>query len=292
MSLWHFGQTQSYLSWVVSALMLLPAASALGQARLGNHAPALSGKVVDQDGKPIPYAHLYEKGTGVATVTSSRGEFAFATVAPGNRGTLAIRRIGYRPLDTTLVVEESPHPGVELVLHPIASQLDTITIRATGSDYDDYLDRSGFYRRMSHKVDGTFLSRREIEKRNATEMSAVLRNVAGVRVVSRGGRGGKNNFVLGRGGICALGLVVDGRRMEVSVPPREAFQPRITAIVGGRSTSATETKRAGDATMDELIPPDMVSGIEVYPSAASVPNQFVHHVDGCGLVVVWTNYRR
>ncbi len=263
---------------------------AYGQPRSLDQRLYVSGRVVDSAGKPVPYAHVFESLTGSAVITSRDGEFSLASLDSSGTAVLVVRRIGYRPLDALISAMEKPS-RVELVLQRIAGGLEPLTIRARASDYDDYLDRSGFYRRMALQPDGSFITARQIDRRTATEITAVLRDVPGIRVISRNGRGGKNNYVAGRGGLCALGLVVDGQRIDTNAPPRESTQPRITSIVGSRPTSSTHG-RQGDASIDEIVPPAMVGGIEVYPSHSSVPNGFAHHVDGCGLIVVWTRYHR
>jgi hypothetical protein len=253
----------------------------------------LSGTVTNTSGEGIPYAYLYESVSGTSAVSNSGGAFKFIIKSPVNSMSLRVRRLGYAPLDTTFSAEQLV-AGTQIRLSAVSSVLDTVTVRAKSGDYDEYLDRHGFYRRVSRAADASFISASEIERRNAMDVSSILRNVPGVRVISRAGKGGKNNFVLGRGGLCALGLVVDGQRVEISVPPIESIQPRITSIMGGRPVQAVQARRlpsSADATLDELVPPSMLAGIEVYPSASSVPNELQHHVDGCGLIVVWTRFQ-
>jgi len=276
---------------VLSAVSALSMPSiALSQAIPKNGTAALTGRVVDRQGKAIPYAHIFEILTGTTAITSRLGEFQFPSLGPRDSAILAVRRIGYRPLDTALALIGEEPVRVDLPMDEISKQLEAVTVRVSGSDYDEYLDRSGFYRRMARNVDGAFISSKEIDRRNATALTGLLRDVPGIHVESMAGRGGKNNFVLGRGRICALGLVIDGQKVDIRVPPRENFQPRITSIIGGTSVPPTHARRV-ETTMDELVPPSMVAAIEIYPSAASVPNPLSHHVDGCGLIAVWTRYQ-
>lgn len=275
------------VSWLLlpAICIVLPTAPASAQVS----ASGASGVVTDQEGKPVSYAHVYEHRTGVATVTDSHGKFTL-TSSPGAGIDIRLRRIGFSPLDTAL--QAGALQGLRLVMKRVSQQLDTVRIRAEGSTYDEYLDRSGYYQRQARRIDGTFISAAQIEKRNATELTAVLRDVNGVRVVSRGGRA-KNNFVVGRGGVCSMGLVIDGQSVPTNAPTNEEVQPRIMSIMGGRPVPATHKKlpHPGVASVDELVPPEMIAGLEIYPSAASVPNSLAHHVDGCGLIVVWTRFQ-
>jgi len=196
-------------------------------------------------------------------------------------------------METTVSSNSVGQAPLRLVLSAVVRALDPVTIDASSGGYNEYLDRSGYYRRMAHAIDATFITSQQLTQRNPTEITQMLRNVSGVRIVSMGGmkRGVKNSVPLGRGGLCVLGLVVDGKRVEFEAPSVEAIQPRIPAMVNGRRVSALNDPSSGiQGTIDELVPPSMVAAIEVYPSAASVPNELQHHVHACGLIVVWTKF--
>ena len=260
-----------------------------GQDRSGT-GRRLSGLVIDHAGAPVPYAYV-AAASGSNTVTDGAGRFSASVPSGAQQVSWMVRRIGFKPVDPLLTVANDDRPHA-IVMTPIGAVLDTVRIDAV-SGYDEYLDRSGYYRRLSNKVHGTFISADQIERRNAIETSAIFRDVTGVRVSTRAGVGGRKNYVLGRGGLGALGLVVDGQRVEIESPPRESLQPRITSMGGGPRTSATVTRSAppGAGTLDDMVSVSMIGAIEVYPSAASVPNSLAHHVDGCGLIVVWTRYQ-
>ena len=252
---------------------------------------AISGTVVDKSGGSVPFAYLFVQG-GNTTVANGDGRFRLAS-DESSRVMIGVRRIGYAPLDTTINLVAGRLQSVRLEMSRIASRIDTVFVKASSSEYDDYLDRAGYYQRLARRIDGTFLSQREIEKRNSLTLTGVLRDVNGVRVASQGGLGRRGDFVLGRGGLCALGLVVDGQRVDIDVPPIESFQPRITSIVGSRAVSTLESRRSPTRieSLDEMVNLMGVAAVEVYPSATSVPNGLQHHVRGCGLIVVWTRFQ-
>jgi hypothetical protein len=253
-------------------------------------APAISGIVVEKSGAAIPFAYVFVKD-GAATVAHADGQFRIAS-ARTERIVIGVRRIGYAPLDTTIDLAPGSGQSLRLEMIRAARQIDTVVVNASHSEYDDYLDRSGYYQRLARRVDGTFLSVRDLEKRHSLNLTGVLRDVDGVRVVTWGGLKRKGDFVLGRGGLCALGLVVDGKRVEVDSPPLESFQPRIMSIMGSGTASGVGSGSAGRIeSLDEMVNLMGVSGIEVYPSATSVPNGLQHHVRGCGLIVVWTRFQ-
>ncbi len=287
----HRSRISTYLLGFIAAChaLAIPSDEAIAQA--ARVQAVITGTVTDITGEPVPYAHVSAAGVGLHAVTGKTGAFRLGLSIGDTPIALSIRRIGFKPHDTTLVGGNVGLGPVTIVLSKAVATMDTVRIRARAGSYDEYLDRSGYYRRSALRIDGSFIPYEAIEKRNATELSAVLRDVNGVRVVSRQGRAGKGNFVLGRGGLCALGVVIDGQRVEISVPPLESFQPRITSMMGGRAVSAIHQRSsAGAPTLDELIPPSMLAAIEVYPSAASVPNELQQHTYGCGLIVAWTRF--
>jgi hypothetical protein len=271
-------------------LILLLSSASEAQQR-AKAPPAIAGELTDSSGRPIPFAYVFVDGLGT-TIANSEGQFRFAQPVSATYVKIGVRRIGFQRLDTLVQMNAEVQSRLRFVLRSIANELNPVVVNEKGSGYDDYLDRAGYYQRMARNVDGTFISARDIEKRSPLTVTALMRDVSGTRVVSRGGRGGKNDFVVGRGGTCALGLVVDGLRVEINNPPIEATQPRITSIIGSRQVAATESRRGlpTDPSLDEMVNPSMVAAIEVYPSAASVPTGLHHHSDGCGLIVVWTRH--
>jgi hypothetical protein len=42
-----------------------------------------------------------------------------------------------------------------------------------------------------------------------------------------------------------------------------------------------------DAELDEVTTPGEIAGIEIYPSAPSVPSEYMDQ-RGCGVIVIWT----
>ena len=119
---------------------------------------------------------------------------------------------------------------------------------------------------MAKAVEGSFLTDRDIEKRNVMRATQLFQTLPGVRLAPGSGRGGPKggDSPVGRGGRCKLGLVVNGQLMPYG-----------------------ETE-----SFDDLVPIHAVGGIEVYPSAESVPSTLQGYVKGCGLVVVWIKYSR
>jgi len=250
----------------------------------------LNGTVVDSAGRPVAFAHVAQRGSARYAVTNANGVFRLA-LDPATREVVVIRRIGFSPAEVQAPTTPDS-AALRVVVASAPSTLPTVRIEGRGDAYDQYLDRQGYYRRMGKATtSGTFLSRDLIERRNPTELTQLLRDVPGVQVVARGGRAGKGNVPVGRG-TCALGLVVDGRRVEYHAPPRESLQPRIRSIVSGSPAPALDESPTRVAeSFDELVDPQQLAAAEVYPTAVSVPAEFQHLARSCGLVVVWTSFK-
>ncbi len=249
----------------------------------------LSGAVVDSFGVPISYAYVSSANTS-ATVTNSTGQFTLKVESRNGTVILGARRIGYSPVQMTIRTDSLGGRPVRIEMLPIATQLNRVVVTSNADGYHEDLDKAGYYRRLGRAIDGSFISPREVERRNPSSVTQLLGSATGLRILSGNGKAGKNNIPLGRGGMCAMGLVVDNTNRKYNKPSVESLRPRIPGN-NGRSVTALHNPPGGTETFDDMIPPSQVLAIEVYPSASSVPNEFQHHVDGCGLVVVWTKYR-
>src|SRR5215207_1816184 len=110
----------------MSALLLSP--RSLG-AQSG--APAISGIVVERSGAAIPFAYVFVRG-GSTAVAHGDGQFRIANDGT-DRIVIGVRRIGYAPLDTTINSATERPQGLRLEMSRVASQIDTVLIKASGS---------------------------------------------------------------------------------------------------------------------------------------------------------------
>ena len=116
-------------------------------------------------------------------------------------------------------------------------------------------DATGFTRR-SRGGFGDFITSEEIEKRHAIATSDLLRTTPGVQIVPGGPMG---STVLMRG--CRPTLWIDGMKLM------------------------------GEDSIDHLVQPGDIVGIEIYRSAGETPPQFSGG-SACGTIVVWTGARK
>ncbi|MEO7502528.1 MAG: carboxypeptidase regulatory-like domain-containing protein [Gemmatimonadaceae bacterium] len=212
------------------------------------------GVVTDIDRTPVAGAEVVlqpaTKGS-VTTRTAADGKFSFADVARGPV-LLRIRRIGYLEYSRSLLADTlSPNRPVHITLERAAVVLDMVRVGAIESGR-----MRDFYERRRIQRSGHFLERRDIERRNTSYSSDLLRSFPGI-VVRPSSRGGNTIRVRG----CRPALWVDG----------------IQAV---------------NAELDELTRPAEIEGIEVYGSSAGIPPQYRDRYGrSCGAILVWTRIR-
>lgn len=254
---------------VVALLLLIPAALRAQQDRIVL-------RVLDPETKPVPYA-LVSLRDGVSRVADDSGMVVF-NEPPKDSMRFVARRIGYTPFSGW--VNRSPVTGefaVALRMIPRSLAAVQITDRANTP-----LGRSGFYDRVQRVQRGAFSARmitpEELELRNPLQLTHMLQGENLVRVQRYDGR---RAMLTGRGGTCAMSILLDG--MRVSGTLEELFEnrtnpPPVSSLVG----------------IDDLVQAPSVAAIEIYASTASIPAE-LQRVAGnvqCGLVAIWTGSRR
>jgi len=221
-----------------------------------------SGTITDSGGAPIFGAILEEAATSTRTMSDSLGRFRLAGLDPGLMFFRA-RKLGY-------LAEYFPISGVggrtvtaTIKLRPAGQQLAAVTVRDKALSGDRKL--RGFYERAA-KGTGIFIERDELLRRNATQLSDVLRGRNGVTVYGGGANG---NTIAGRGfrmaggqgpGVCPLPLILDGVYIKLQ----------------------------DGLTVDRIVNVQDVRAIEVYSTGPQVPAELANGQTDCGAIVVWT----
>jgi Carboxypeptidase regulatory-like domain/TonB-dependent Receptor Plug Domain len=218
---------------------------------------SITGLVVDSSGHAIFGATVQAISTNVSTASDSSGRFRIVNVIPG-LVFVRVRKIGYLseyfPLQTvagriaSLTVKLRPASG--------APALARVEVRA---DARRDARLAGFYERK-RQGNGVFVEREELLRRNASNITEVLRGRTGVNII----RDANNNAVVfGRNltgaGYCAMGVLIDG------------------VFVNTTSLS-----------IDQLANTQDIRAIEVYKTGPSVPSEFQRRETDCGAVLIWT----
>ncbi len=217
----------------------------------------LSGMVRGPGGKPSAGAKIFVWGTGLTATAGDDGNFAIDGL-PAGTFSVEARALGFEP--TRAAVDLSSHhtARVSLLLDKRPQQLASVLIMGKRSDASR--DITGFLDRMQHGM-GHYITASDIDKYAIIQITDALRMTPGVAVVPGRGFGDIIRFSHGSSlaGPCTPVVYLDG--MQV-------YQ--------------------GDESLDDLIQPDQVAGIEVYTGLGTVPPQY--QANGCGVVLVWSKH--
>ena len=240
------------------------------RAQGGGAAPAggrgtftLAGTVVDTSGLPVAGAEvrLVPRGTEVgvvpprlpttragatgATLSDAEGAFVIRGV-PTDTVQIAVRRIGFRPAS----IEVAPAaPGMtatfQIALVPNPIQLRTVIVE--GRAFDAQLWDVGFYKRERVGT-GRYYGPEFLERFGGASLGTLLRETPRLMIDRRNNQ----EFAFGplAGARCQLNVFIDGR-------------------------FAREAMGRGALGLDQLVSRPDLYAMEVYPTANSVPSEFV-----------------
>ncbi len=238
------------------ALGWAPGMNAQAPAPLPPGTGTVRGSVNTTFGLPIggAYLRLSLSGRGSTTSVESDEDGKFNAVGvPAGTAWLVARRIGYRPDSVRVTVTAGETVESSVQLERIAVELDRVQIVGRR---DVTGPMAGFYKRMGQGA-GRFFTASDVERRNASRMSDMLRMVPGMRIESRGFQ----TAVRMRGSRCAPLVWLDAQPLFAGEIDLDAFDPRT------------------------------FEGVEIYSGAASVPVEFQGNQrmsSACGTIVLWS----
>ena len=212
----------------------------------------LLGRVVDRStDRPVATAAVRLLGLTEVAESDRQGRFRLTGVPAGTHE-LEVRRIGYAPLRHAVEVTRGLTMEVEigLVREPVG--LEPLVVSTTRSRR---LEIKGFYERK-HWGEllglGTYYTAEDIDRRRPIRISHMIADAAGIRT-----RGGVIYNV--RMGGCPTNIYLDNIKIE-----------------------------GGSESIDSLVLPIEVAGLEVYKGPASLPAEFSGSDSRCGAIVIWT----
>jgi tetratricopeptide (TPR) repeat protein len=249
-------------------------------------AQTVRGRLVDaQSGQPVAAGEVAllsgESGETVVrrALTTDSGRFALTAPTPG-RYRLKAERIGYqavvsppfdlvasRPLEVELKISSQAVPLAPLiVVSHRPALLGSIRLVASG-----FVDREEKWGPKGLSL-GTFIDKETIERRQPNKTTDVLRGIPGIVLEDNGNKSVvRMSEVTTLRGSCAPLLYLDGQPIRL-----------VDHDVHG------EVKQV--ATIDDLVNPFSIAGIEVY-AKISKPAEFTDMgIDPCGAIVIWTGY--
>jgi hypothetical protein len=216
----------------------------------------LVGVVRDSSGRPVMGVELRMKGhEAVLARTNDEGGFRIPSM-PVGPASIALRRLGYAPavIDVRLRAEEID--SIVISMSALPANLPEV---AAVDEHDARSKRvlSRFWERRSSGF-GSFLTRDEIESRNAPDFAELVRTVRGVQIRTVNGRKVIRFSRTGSVRDCPPQYILNGIRIENGSP-------------------------------DEFAPED-VEALEIYQGISVLPIEFQPRPNSytCGAVVIWT----
>jgi TonB-linked SusC/RagA family outer membrane protein len=236
---------------VALAAILLPGAA------LAQNPSTISGTVTREDSTPLPGATVAIPSLGIGTTTRADGRYALLVPvgrATGQRVTLSVRAIGYKPQRGDITLSEGEQSlDFALTVNPL--QLGEVVV--TGAGTESEVEKLGNVR---NNVDSSLIERSH-ETNLVTALSAKAPNV---EVIATSGDPGASSSIRIRGANTLGGtadplFVVDGQPIDNSTTPTSQFDG--TGLAGQQGTPASN--RAID------INPDDIESVEILKGAAA-----------------------
>jgi hypothetical protein len=259
-----------FTSSAVLALVLPAAATA-------QDLPTLSGIVLDFANEAVVAGARVEllgarDRSLASTYADSTGAFSFARVRPGTYR-LRAQSLGYRQVVTpeVNVAAEPVEVVVRLAVGAVPLAPLEVVTRAQPQRAHINIELSGFYERSQRKMGGTFIMRDEIDARNPSRVTDLLRTVGSLTVTG-------DVMVNMR---CNNGppVYLDGILLKHMSSGRRRPGP-------SSPTSGIDPGAAWDAA--NSVDPFMLEGIEIYKGPATLPPQFAAFVGACGAILMWS----
>ncbi|SMO59708.1 DUF5686 and carboxypeptidase regulatory-like domain-containing protein [Solitalea koreensis] len=91
----------------------------------------ISGKIIDPQGKPIPFANVFIKGTSIGTTSNLDGNYSI-TLSPGHYE-LIYKTIGYKQVIKSVEVNITPQQ-IDVTLEPEIYELKEVSVSAGAED--------------------------------------------------------------------------------------------------------------------------------------------------------------
>lgn len=263
------------------ATLASPALAQTGATR------TISGVVRDTLGAPV--AGVEVRAPFGSATSAADGRFSFSR-AELDSVRVYFRRIGFEPTVAMLYRAGVVRGDSNVVtLLPLVQRLDRVIVE--GVPYDRELWERGFYNRR-HAGQGRFFDPEEVRIFGASGLPAMLHATPRIRLE----RVGTQEYAIGS---------IAGRSCRMHTYVNGMYQ--YSAMVSGHSP-------AGSISLREVVHPDDIHAVEVYPNAATVPTQFARKglartggmripspgavtirtepVGGpeapCGVIVIWT----
>lgn len=268
------------------------------QAMQGEGTMLLRGAVRDRDGAPLAGARVTLLGSDATATTRGDGSFQFANV-PRDLQTLDVAAVGFVPRRVEVDVRPGRLTRADVALDKVAYVLQPLIVKAQADP-----QRAALERRL-RLGNGQFLTRAQIEQRNAYSVSDLLKGMNGVQLRTTGmstvlvmsrGAGVTGRFL---GGLCVPAYFVDGSMVGTETQGDALVDSTLYATGGALPAGTAADPNGGapvgvtglmprDAGPDQFVHVSDIETLEVYTSATLIPPEFAAYNGACGVVAIWT----
>lgn len=236
----------------------IAAATGARGARVVTGTARVRGTVRDTLGRPLVGARVVVPGNDVEATVAPGGAYSLDQL-PAGTWSVEARAVGYQPVRVVLDLKSGEEATADMQLAIVPPVVDTVRVRADLSARN----LSGFEERRKAGMGGYFMDEAKITARRAQWMSDLLRGTPGITIQPRSnGRDEVRMRGLGGNGDCWPTVYFNG----VEAPLERGI-------------------------IDDIVRPDDVKGVEIYPGTATMPMQYRGRT-GCGSIVIWTGPRK
>lgn len=255
----YVGGAHRIPSAAVDTLTAVDSTSPIAVEMIWRGEAQLTGVVRDENGRPVPGARVFVRGTNLSATTNDRGYFGMDSL-PGGTQTAEVRAVGYVPATSTVHLFPDRPVQTEIFIGDKAVTLETVRVTAT-LVFSKNLAK--FQTNRDRNPGGIFVGPREIEQFRGMRFSNLVQNVPGVRI----------NYTGGFSILMEYTGTDDGRSRGLCVPQ---------IYLDGQRSFYTGAEIEGLYRADEL------AGVEVYVRSSQRPPEFQDASSDCGAIVVWT----
>jgi hypothetical protein len=220
------------------------------------------GVVTDSLGHALAGANVAVDGIPLAP-TDGFGSFVIGVTA-NRTHVIQVRALGFLPGEFSLTAAPGATRTADIPLTSIAALLPGVKIVVHEDDPEKFSAGIGGFEHRRETLGGSFVNEEELKQRGYPPLSNLLGTMPGVTVQTTHNEGMSQAHVSMRGvptigGDCAIQIFLDGHPASLV-----------------------------DGNIDHLIGTHELAAIEVYPSSAWVPAQFIGPTSACGTIVLWT----
>jgi TonB family protein len=197
----------------------------------------LSGRVVQPDGTPVRGATITLGHFGDTATTSDSGRFTLPNVVPGAHVVVA-RHVGFPATRVAVTIAGGQTKDVTITLASGVAALPVV--RTTTAAVPSAYHRVGLDKRISGGV-GHFVTYDQIEQRQASRMTELLRLLPGLHLSDAFGQDPAIQPASTRGPGSCVGFIVDG------APQQTITTHDVDAMIPAGDVAAIEYYRASEA---------------------------------------------